>query len=337
MPKSVYISPLYRTVQTFEFALKDDLGININNCYVVKELREQLTGNCADIMITEFQSGEKIPPPPGSGEIRGWMEVKDERTHKNPKLEARVLEFFRELPKVDQSDCIARVTHSLLNQHTFKSLEVGDVNGGAKVMDKFMLEEGGSFIYVFELDKVDSSSLQKHPPSMRRVKYKDYRQKMGPRRNTAFPGPKRLGSWECVAIEQSITKPLDLKKNAEYEKATGNKQNLKSQLNVDSGNVAGNRNNIAPRNNGDGRNTVAASQILDGTANAAIKKTTNTSNDMDGRGNIGGKGDTDANKNVNSGINVGSGRKTGINKNVGGSMTANRQNNNSRNRRPGPG
>ncbi|KAG8161906.1 hypothetical protein KVR01_007671 [Diaporthe batatas] len=272
MPNVVLIGPSRRTRDTFKLGLKgDDLGIDIQKCWVVPCLREQETGNCADILINEFLAGQKIPPPAGSGKVLDWMEVEDKATGENPRLKRRVEKFFEDLPKFDESDCVARVTHSLLNQHTLKSLEVGQGRDKIKVMDKFMLDEGGCFAYVFELDRADESARGTIKPSPEWTRYLEYEKAMGPGRATAFPLTEKASYTvpPPVGIGPGIRPPrvIPHKNDVEPQNITGNNQTVKSKKKDDGEKVTGFRGKAVIDKNAEDGNHVGNRKIVDSRSN----------------------------------------------------------------------
>lgn len=182
MPTRVYVSPLYRAMQTFLIAF-ESIGLGRNDGHILPELREQETGNCADILIDEWETGRKKPPPAGLSLSGGrdpyyrWME-----TGKNEwKMEKRAKRVRDEIFKIDDgdSDCVARVTHSLLIRYSIMSLaEPKDL----KVLDTFLLDEGGAFAYVVEGNfKKASGKLETVGDRMKMIKDEGWQ------RTTAFP------------------------------------------------------------------------------------------------------------------------------------------------------
>ncbi|KAL1857582.1 hypothetical protein Daus18300_010222 [Diaporthe australafricana] len=135
MPKEAFVSPLYRTKMTFARGLA---GIGIpGNCCMVYNLREHKTGNCADILLKEYENSENPQmPPPGDTELETVAQVVE-----------RAKSVRREIFCMSKSDCIVRVTHSLLIRHNLASLAA---DGNATLLNKFMLDEGGIFAYVIE-------------------------------------------------------------------------------------------------------------------------------------------------------------------------------------------
>lgn len=351
MPEQVYMSPLLRAVETFELALERNLGIKLENCYVVWELREQETGNCADVQLEEFVKSQKTPPSPGSYTCKDWMEPST-RNEKgkltNKKLETRVKRLFKEIPNWHGSDCIARVTHSLLNRHTLKSdeFEVGEGTEEAKVMEKFMLDEGGSFAYVIEyqVKKTQEATSVHAKPKLKWRKYEDYKNIMGKRRLTAFPGiGGDLNKIIKTGFEPKVfeTAYASYGKNIERKKLMDNSQKGENKMRDGNGKAIGSRNDVASKGNVDGSNIVKNSIISDGRTNVdrnktamcrgtrdvALKKNTDTTKNMKARSDVASKRITGATNNarVDNGVNVDGGRSTGTNKTVRDSRKVNRQ------------
>ncbi|KAI7775593.1 hypothetical protein LA080_006556 [Diaporthe eres] len=197
MPKRAYISPLLRAMQTFKHALGHDpmgVGVRREDSYILKELREQETGNSADILFDEYISHSKIPRKPRTAEHE-WYEEEDDI-----KVQERAASLHDEIFGMDDSDCILRVTHSLLIQNNLKALAVR----GGTVLQNFMLAEGGLFAYVVEGRKVDEKKAKK----LRNKKLEEESERldhMGNRRKSAFPCSKTAPTKPvAVPIEREI-------------------------------------------------------------------------------------------------------------------------------------
>jgi broad specificity phosphatase PhoE len=239
VPTTAYISPLLRTIQTSKGGLSG-LEITRDKKHVVKELREQLTGNSADILIGEYVRGEKKPPPANSGLTNNWMEEgKDEKGNDlELKLKRRVRRLLKELPGQDDSDCIVRVTHSLLNRYTLMDLAMKDSE--KSTLKRFMLREAGLFAYVAEVDKHTGELIK----TTRLDKYEDAKIW---RRGTAFSDPDHLNEPEAVRIEPGILKRRDIIEE----------ENAQSNLSIDS------------------RDTVRDKRMVGGSKQNIIKKGSN--------------------------------------------------------------
>lgn len=229
MPKRAYVSPLLRAEQTFDLALE---GIDIEY-EKTEDLREKKTGNCADILIDEFISKVKPIKPPqavtGRFDHLDWMETDED-------VQNRAKTALEHMLSVDDSDCVIRVTHSLLIQNNLKSLEA--TNGKTHMLEKFMLAEGGLFAYVIEGDKATTSGGEKRkatkPETVRR-------------RDSAFGKPEAHTQFSEVVIEPEIlaaldgNKKLDSKNNLNLNSKKVDSKKVDSR-NVDSKND-GKRNN----------------------------------------------------------------------------------------------
>lgn len=306
MPDTVYISPLYRAMQTFETALPEDLGIKRGNCYIAHELREQETGNCADILIGEFLKRQKRPPPPGSGICYSWMEpdIKIDGHVRSEKLEERVKKLSNELPHLPSSDCIARVTHSLLNRQTLKSLlEVSKTDDTSKVLEKFMLDEGGVFVYVIELEKQQKvkSTSTKAEQTPKYPKYDDYRKKMARRRLTAFSKDGEIPAKD-VEIEPDVVEIANdiEKENDEREKLIGYDQNVERELKVNIGNIVGSGSNDTTKRIPEGRTSLDGRKIVVHRESPGDEKIAGSNDASDRRVNTGNRRNTGNNRNIDS-------------------------------------
>lgn len=198
MPKRAYVSPLLRAMQTFRYALGHapehaDIIVRAEDSYIVNQLREQETGNSADILIDEYVSrtNSKKPRTPGT-EKHEWYE-EDEK-----KVRGRAARVHAEICEMDDSDCIVRVTHSLLIQNNLIRLAVG----GGTVLQKFMLAEGGLFAYVIEGDRPDKKRAEDLRNDLKKVKAR--LNETGQRRLSAFRDPKPSSKPVHVTIERSI-------------------------------------------------------------------------------------------------------------------------------------
>lgn len=196
MPKRAYISPLLRAMQTFKHALGHDpkgVGVRREDSYILEKLRERETGYSADILFDEYISHSKVPRKPRAAE-REWYEENDK------KVQERAASLHDEIFGMDDSDCILRVTHSLLIQNNLKALAVR----GGTVLQNFMLAEGGLFAYVVEGRKVDEEEAK----TLRNEKLKEKSKgldHMGNRRKSAFPYSKTAPTKPvAVPIEREI-------------------------------------------------------------------------------------------------------------------------------------
>ncbi|KAI3393609.1 hypothetical protein diail_3913, partial [Diaporthe ilicicola] len=103
MPKKAFVSPLYRALMTFKYGLK---GM-FKEGYILDNLREQKTGNCADILWKEYHDPANPikPPQAGTGGSFDWMED-DEKDGKDDKFKCRLANLHAEIFRKDGSDCI---------------------------------------------------------------------------------------------------------------------------------------------------------------------------------------------------------------------------------------
>lgn len=218
MPKRAYVSPLLRAMQTFEYALGRDPEYNPEhgrdralekvivrpeNSYILNKLRERETGNCADITIDEYVSRSKKPPKAGpDGRDEFYME--DDK-----KVQERAARLHDEIFRMDDSDCVVRVTHSLLIQNNLIGLE----DGGGTVLQKFMLAEGGLFAYVVEGKRTNETDAKKRRVAAKLDTVAQRKEKiekrMGQRRESAFknlkaPGAAITPASPPVTIEPAI-------------------------------------------------------------------------------------------------------------------------------------
>lgn len=208
MPKRAYISPLLRAMQTFEHALGDPpqrpgerpgegppIIVQPEDSYILNDLREKETGNCADILIDEYISHSKKPPKAGTNaEDKSWME-------NDGAVQERAASVHDDIFGMDESDCIVRVTHSLLIQNNLTGLEVG----GRKVLQKFMLAEGGLFAYVIEGEKTNKT--EKTAKEWRDYNFKTVekrKKRICDRRESAFQDLKAATKLFAVTIERPI-------------------------------------------------------------------------------------------------------------------------------------
>ncbi|KAJ0117516.1 hypothetical protein J7T55_003933 [Diaporthe amygdali] len=217
MPKRAFVSLLYRTMMTFEHALAG-IGIPSGKAHVLDELLEQRTGNGPDILLREYTRAKNPiePPPPTKGGAHGyeWIETdenldRDERMTTDEIMRARVERLHNAIFDMDDSDCIILVTHSLLIQHALKSM----VDGNANVLKDFMLDEGGLFAYVVEGKRTGPGAAA---DELKRKKIKlvsEWKEEMGPRRESAFSDREAPQRPAPVRIEDTImakhTKPTN--------------------------------------------------------------------------------------------------------------------------------
>lgn len=213
MPKRAYVSPLLRAMQTFVHALgqspehpgekrhtndpKDIIIVQPKDSYILKKLREKKTGNCADILIDEYTSHENPIKPPRAG-TKGKAPEKDED------VQQRAVELHDDICEMDDSDCIVRVTHSLLIQNNLTNLEVG----GRQVLQKFMLAECGLFAYVIEGDRPEKKKAKYLRDGLKTVARRW--EIMGKRRKSAFPDPEHRTTPAEVSIEQPILRTAQI-------------------------------------------------------------------------------------------------------------------------------
>lgn len=163
-------------MQTYLCAFKS-IGLGAEHAWILHHLREKQTGNCADILIDEYEKGIKRPPPAGpagEGLYRDWME-EDHKGCKHKckngckkggkngckhecdndhKVKDRAKGVHKVICEIDNSDCVALVTHSLLIQHILMSL----ADKGETILKSFMLDEAGSIAYVIEGPKTPKNS-----------------------------------------------------------------------------------------------------------------------------------------------------------------------------------
>ncbi|KAG6354922.1 hypothetical protein INS49_004003 [Diaporthe citri] len=205
MPKRAYVSPLLRAMQTAEYALghvpehapghvpKDSRKIMITppeDSYILNNLREKETGNCADILIEEYISRSKKPPKAGTN-------AKD--LEEDDAVQKRAASLHDEIFGMDDSDCIVRVTHSLLIQSNLIGLAVR----GGTVLQKFMLAEGGLFAYVVEGKRPNKTAPKKWRDANLETVAKR-KKGMVKRRDSAFPNQKDSTTPVVVTIERPI-------------------------------------------------------------------------------------------------------------------------------------
>lgn len=191
MPKRAYVSPLLRTMQTFEYGLEGLIGSE--DAYIVDDLREQETGNCADILIDEYLSQDKpkTPPPAGTDGKAEYMETDDA-------VRKRAARLHKEIFLRAKCDCVVRVTHSLLIRSNLKNL----VDGDGEVLKGFMLSEGGLFAYVVEGYRPGRSPAQQPLPQIKSVARR--RKEVGWRRASAFKKVDAPTTPVGVPIERAV-------------------------------------------------------------------------------------------------------------------------------------
>lgn len=192
MPKRAYVSPLLRTMQTFEYSLEG--LIESEDAYILDDLREQETGNCADILIDEYLSRDtpKLPPLPGTDGKAEYMETDDA-------VRKRAARLHRDIFRRAKCDCIIRVTHSLLIRNNLKNL----VDGDEEVLKNFMLAEGGLFAYVVEGYRPGRSPAQQPLKQSKSVARR--KKEVGWRRASAFKSADASTTPADVPIERAIT------------------------------------------------------------------------------------------------------------------------------------
>lgn len=191
MPKRAYVSPLLRTMQTFEYGLEGLIGSE--DAYIVDDLREQETGNCADILIDEYLSQDtpKLPPLAGTDGKAEYMETDDA-------VRKRAARLHRDIFLRAKCDCVVRVTHSLLIRNNLKNL----VDGDGEVLKSFMLSEGGLFAYVVEGYRPGTSPAQQPLKQLKSVARR--KEEVGWRRSSAFTSADAPTTPVSVPIERGI-------------------------------------------------------------------------------------------------------------------------------------
>lgn len=174
MPKSAYVSPLYRAMQTFMYAfvnvgLPGEQATTIlhpEEATILFGLRERQTGNCADILSDEFADKKKTPPtacPKVKGVSPEWLE-----NDKGVMVRAKAV--HEQIFEMDDSDCVARVTHSLLIRYNLMNLAANN----QEVMQTFMLDEGGLIAYVIEGKKATKNPETLRESMMKQPKPEDF-------------------------------------------------------------------------------------------------------------------------------------------------------------------
>lgn len=208
MPKRAYVSPLLRAMQTFDNALGSDPEndpkypdketiIQPEDSYILDKLREQETGNSADILIEEYASGSKLPRKPRKIQP-DWYEEEDDE-----KVQMRTASLHDDIFGMDDSDCIVRVTHSLLIKNNLIRLKYL----GGNVLQKFMLAEGGLFAYVVEgkrAKKRKAGELGGTTWEKVTKRQENIENSMGPRRRSAFLNLDAPTTPVKVSIEREI-------------------------------------------------------------------------------------------------------------------------------------
>lgn len=185
MPEAVYCSPLQRAMQTCERATMALRAPGSDDYYILHGLREELTGNSADILWDEFCSKDKqkhkAPPAPATGDTKAWMENRDA-------VARRAKAVAAELFAMDDSLCLALVYHSLLIQKTLAQLETTGTGG---LMQNFMLDEAGIFAAVVEGPRATKEGKARR---RRLQRGRERRATMAPREPTAFPNAPKPSS-----------------------------------------------------------------------------------------------------------------------------------------------
>lgn len=191
MPKRAYVSPLLRTMQTFEYSLEGLIGPE--EAYILDDLREQETGNCADILIDEYLSQDtpKLPPLAGTDGTAEYMETDDA-------VQKRAARLHREIFRRAKCDCVVRVTHSLLIRHNLRNL----VDGNGEVLNSFVLSEGGLFAYVVEGYRPGKSPAQQPLKQLKSVARR--KKEVGWRRASAFKSADAPAIPADVSVERAI-------------------------------------------------------------------------------------------------------------------------------------
>lgn len=224
MPKRAYVSPLLRAMQTFEYALgrdpeydpkhahkraRKEIIVRPENSWILDELREQKTGNCADILFDEFTSHKtpKRPPPAGpKKQPQAGTNSEECDIESDKAVRERAASLHGKIFGMDESDCIVRVTHSLLIQNNLIGLEVD----GGTVLQKFMLAEGGLFAYVVEGKRTNKETAEKwrehnlKTVDGRKNTVDNRKNSMGKRRISAFPNLEAPTTPVVVTIESAI-------------------------------------------------------------------------------------------------------------------------------------
>lgn len=173
MPQRAYVSPLLRTMQTFQIATKN-IGIKSDESYILFNLREKEEGNCADILIDEYTSEQEPPTElketktktktnrytdyathrhiyhkmPGKEQ---WYEESDKHVQKRANI-AR-----KDIAQMDDGTCVLLVTHSMLIQNDLKCLEARP-REEATELTSFMLGEAGMIAILVEGPKPDEEA-----------------------------------------------------------------------------------------------------------------------------------------------------------------------------------
>lgn len=189
IPNKVYVSPLYRAMQTYECAFAN-VGLGTDHAIILHDLREQKTGNCADVLSGEYDPTTNSPtkkPPQAGTKGKNDSTGKDCIENDNEVME-RAKKVHDDIFAMDDSDCVARVTHSLLIRYNLMNLEA---NNG-KVMQKFMLDEGGLIAYVIEGQKATPKGSEQRKKSLKDEKKLEAftereKKEISRRYKTAFP------------------------------------------------------------------------------------------------------------------------------------------------------
>lgn len=240
MPERAFVSPLLRTMETFQIATKN-IGIEADQSYILFNLREKEEGNCADILIDEYLSQNEPPEElikmikTKTGRYTNYA-THDHIYHKMPgkhewykesdeDVQSRANTARKDIALMDDGTCVLLVTHSLLIQNDLKCLEdrprkkTGSVEGReATALTSFMLDEAGMLAILVEGDKPkDEQAAAALRGNLTTVKGRrsGLQKKLGQsRRETAFRNAdtedekKRLEPV-AVLIEQEILKVRD--------------------------------------------------------------------------------------------------------------------------------
>lgn len=114
-------------------------------------------------------------------------------------MQKRAASLHKRICELDDSDCIVRVTHSLLIQNNLIGLE----GCGDAVLKTFMLAEGKIFAYVIEGDRPNEETarrLRNHGLKTVRDRWNE----VGRRRKSAFLDLKASTTPTAVPIEPAI-------------------------------------------------------------------------------------------------------------------------------------
>lgn len=220
MPKRAFVSPLLRTMETFQIATKN-IGIKSDESYILFNLREKEEGNCADILIDEYTSQRKLPGEwnhqkiytKHADEIYRKMPGKDIWYEIDKNVQKRADIAREDIAQMDDGTCVLLVTHSMLIQNDLKCLE-DRPRKEATALTSFMLGEAGMMAILVEGPKPDEeatkAAIQRREGLMTvQRRQRELRKELNEdRRVTAFPNTdeeKRLLPV-AVPIEQAIVK-----------------------------------------------------------------------------------------------------------------------------------